>query len=176
MPATYDSIASQTLSSAANSVTFSNISQTYTDLKLVLTNAKATNTARNVLIRVGNGSVDTASNYSHTNLGARSLSATPFSQRESSQTSGKLSWYTAMTTAQAQMSIVDIMNYSNTTTNKTILSSTRVQEGDGTYSGVEDLVILWRSTSAINIISVLTDVADTFQSGTTFSLYGIRAA
>jgi hypothetical protein len=172
---TYTPISTQTLSSAANSITFSGIPQTYTDLKLVMANAKATNAPRNVLIRVGNGSVDTASNYSHTNLGARSLSTTPFSQRESNQTSGKLSWYTAMTTAQAQMSIVDIMNYSNTTTNKTMLCSTRVQEGDGTYSGVEDLVILWRSTSAINVISVLTDVADTFQSGTTFTLYGIGA-
>jgi hypothetical protein len=170
---TYTPISTQTLASAANSITFTGIPQTYTDLRIVIANAKATNTARNVFIRVGNGTLDTGSNYSHTNLGARSLSTTPFSARESNQSQGKISWYTAMTTAQAQMSIVDIMNYSNTTTNKTMLSSTRVQEGDGTYSGVEDLVILWRSTLAINTISILTDVADTFQSGATFTLYGI---
>ena len=173
MPATYDSIASQTLSSAANSVTFSNISQTYTDLKLVLTNAKATNTARNVLIRVGNGSVDTASNYSHTNLGARSLSATPFSQRESSQTSGKLSWYTAMTTAQAQMSIVDIMNYSNTTTNKTIL--VRHNQPQSSLMETAAQVGLWRSTNAITSITFSLSSGN-YSSGSTFTLYGIKAA
>jgi hypothetical protein len=175
MTVTYEAIASTTLGSAQQSITFSSIPVTYTDLRIVVANAKATNTARNVFIRVGNGSVDTGSNYSYTNLGARALSSTPFSARESSQSSGKLSWYTAMTTAQAQMSLIDIMNYSNTTTFKTMLCSTRVAEGDGTYSGIEDLVILWRSTSAINTISVFTDVADTFQSGTTFSLYGIKA-
>lgn len=173
---TYVALATQTLGSATNSVTFSSISSGYTDLRIVVANAKATNTARNVFIRVGDGSVDTGSNYSYTNLGARALSSTPFSARDTGQTSGRLSWYTAMTTAQAQMSIVDIMNYSNTTTFKTMLNSTRVQEGDATYSGVEDLVILWRSTSAINTISIFTDVADTFQAGTTFSLYGIAAA
>ena len=176
MPSTYEPIETTTLITATNTVTFNSISQGYTDLKIVMGNAKATNTARNVFIRVGNGSVDTASNYSYTNLGARALSTTPFSARESSQTSGKLSWYTAMTTGQAQMSIVDVMNYSNTTTNKTMLCSSRVQEGDATYSGVENLVLLWRSTSAINTISIFTDVADTFQSGSTFTLYGIKAA
>jgi hypothetical protein len=80
-----------------------------------------------------------------------------------------------MTTAQAQMSLIDVMNYSNTTTFKTMLCSTRVAEGDGTYSGVEDLVTLWRSTSAINTISIFTDIADTFQAGTTFTIYGIAA-
>jgi hypothetical protein len=172
---TYVALATQVLTSAQQSITFSSIPVTYTDLRIVVANAKATNTARNVFIRVGNGSVDTGSNYSYTNLGARALSSTPFSVRESSQTSGKLSWYTAMTTAQAQMSLIDVMNYSNTTTFKTMLCSTRVAEGDGTYSGVEDLATLWRSTSAINTISIFTDIADTFQAGTTFTIYGIAA-
>jgi hypothetical protein len=172
---TYVALDTQTLGTATNTVTFSSISQAYTDLRIVVNNAKATITQRNVFIRVGNGSVDTGSNYSYTNVGARSFSGTPFSARQSNQTSGKLSDYTAMTTSQAQMSLVDIMNYSNTTTFKTTLVSTRVQPGDATYSGVEDLVILWRSTSAINVISIFTDVADTFQAGTTFSLYGIKA-
>jgi hypothetical protein len=176
MPATYESIATTTLGSAQTTVSFTNISQSFTDLKLVISNVKTTTTARNVFIRVGNGSIDSGSNYSHTNLGARALSATPFSDRQTSQTSGKLSWYTASTTTYPQMSVVDILNYSNTTTNKTMISNTRVDPGDGTYSGVEVLVILWRSTSAINYLDVFTDVADSFQSGSIFTLYGIKAA
>lgn len=176
MPKTYEPIATTTLGSAQTTVSFTNISQTYTDLRLVISNVLATNSDRNVLIRVGNGSIDSGSNYSNTNLGARSLSATPFSDRQSNQTSGRLSWYTAAGTDNAQMSQVDILNYSNTTTNKTMISNTRVAPGDAQYSGVEVLVILWRSTSAINYLDVICGDADTFRSGSIFTLYGIKAA
>jgi len=175
MTATYENIATTTLGSAQTTVSFTNISQSFTDLRLVINDVKTTSSARNVFIRVGNGSIDSGSNYSHTNLGARALSATPFSDRQSNQTSGKLSWYTAATTAHPQMSVVDLLNYSNTTTNKTFISNSRTAPGDGTYSGVEVLVILWRSTSAINYLDVFTDVADSFASGSTFTLYGIKA-
>jgi hypothetical protein len=176
MPVTYESIATTTLGTATGTVSFTNISLSYTDLRLVVSDAKVSSAERNVQIRVGNGSIDSGSNYSMTNLGARALSATPFSDRSSNQTIGRLAWFTAMTTAQAVMSVVDIMNYSNTTTNKTMLCSTRAQPGDATYSGVEDLVILWRSTAAINYLDVICADGDTFQSGSTFTLYGIKAA
>jgi hypothetical protein len=67
------------------------------------------------------------------------------------------------------------MNYSNTTTYKTILANSRVEPGDATYSGVETLVNLWRSTSAINTIKIMPN-AGTFASGFTATLYGIKAS
>lgn len=174
---TYTPIATTTLSSANNSVTFSSIPSTYTDLRVVIANATCTATDQNILFRVGNSSVDSGSNYSCTNLGARALSTTPFSARQSSQTYGYSNWYTAIGTSYAGMAQIDFMNYSNTSTYKTVISSARVNEGNGTYSGVEDIVNLWRSTSAINIITFYCGSSSyQFGTGSTFTLYGIAAA
>jgi len=78
MPITYEPIATTTLSSAQSSVTFSSISGSYTDLVLVFSDVKLSSGDSAIDIQVGNGSVDTSSNYSFTIFGARSTSATPF--------------------------------------------------------------------------------------------------
>lgn len=82
MPATYQLIASNTLSSSAASVTFSSIPATYTDLVLKYTfrGGNATNGPINQLVRF-NGS--SATNYSLTNLVG--LSTSPLSTRESNE-------------------------------------------------------------------------------------------
>ena len=67
--------------------------------------------------------------------------------------------------------IGQIQNYSNTTTYKTWLSRSNIPA-----DFVGALVGLWRSTSAITTIQFLTTTADTFAIGTTFTLYGIKAA
>jgi hypothetical protein len=45
-----------------------------------------------------------------------------------------------------------------------------------TTNEVSAAVGLWRSTSAINSITILTSNAATFPTSTTFTLYGIEAA
>jgi hypothetical protein len=60
------------------------------------------------------------------------------------------------------------MNYSNSTTYKTILG-----RSNAATSGTSAAVGLWRSTSAINSIEIGTV---SFTAGSTFSLYGIAAA
>ena len=64
MPNTYEPIATNTLGSAASSVTFSSIPSTYTDLIVVMNYANSTGLA-DVFFRF-NG--DTGSNYSDTIL------------------------------------------------------------------------------------------------------------
>jgi hypothetical protein len=64
------------------------------------------------------------------------------------------------------------MNYSNTTTYKTTLS----RDGNVNQSVVESSVGLWRSTAAINIITMGDFGASTMAAGTTATLYGIAAA
>jgi hypothetical protein len=71
------------------------------------------------------------------------------------------------------MNIVQIQNYSNTTTYKTALS--RYGSG-GTSSATLAGVGLWRNTNAITSITIgITDGFD-FLSGAMFTLYGIKAA
>ena len=66
--------------------------------------------------------------------------------------------------------IVQIQNYSNTTTYKTGL--VRANRAGG---GVDAMAGLWRSTAAINSIVITHDTAQ-FAAGSTFSLYGVQAA
>jgi len=155
---TYTPIASVTLSSAQSSVTFSGIPQTYTDLRLVISGSQQN------LEDVGlqfNG--DTASNYSITGMYGNGTTAT--STRESSQTRARVG---ALGTDIGN-SIFDVMNYANSTTNKTVLNRSN-SAGWVAYAKVG----LWRSTSAITSIVVLS--GNNFNSGTTFNLYGVANA
>jgi hypothetical protein len=161
---TYTPIATQTLGSAAASVTFSSIPQGYTDLVLVCNIAQSS--GNNSLRYRFNG--DTGSNYSDTYLYGNGTSAG--SGRDTSQTSGTI-YVTGSTTIEANY-IVQFMNYSNATTYKTVLG-----RSNRASSEVAADVGLWRSTSAINSISLAMGGSfptNNFASGSTFSLYGIQ--
>jgi hypothetical protein len=67
--------------------------------------------------------------------------------------------------------IAHFMNYSNTTTFKTVLSRGNVAEAE-----VDAYVSLIRGTSAISTITVGEGGGNNFVAGSTFSLYGIAAA
>jgi hypothetical protein len=155
---TYESIATQTLGSAAASVTFSSIPGTYTDLVLIFNGKGAA--SGNVTFQF-NG--DTGTNYSATIIYGDGSSAG--SVRVSSQSSMNIgSVGTDWTT-----NTFSIMNYANATTYKTVL---------GRYSRPDEVgakVGLWRSTSAITSI-VVGKSSGTYDTGSTFSLYGIKAA
>ena len=163
---TYTPIASQTLSSAAASVTFSGIPQTYTDLVVVLS-VRGT-TASNDIDVQGQFNSDTGSNYSWTRI--YGTGSTAGSQRGTSQTVLRIgnmagSGYTAYSPM-----ILNIQNYSNTTTYKTMLG--RPNNPDRI---VDAYVNLWRSTSAVTSF-VITPSSGNFDSGSTFNLYGIDAS
>ncbi len=134
-----------------------------TDLVLVV--AGTTGAANNVLMQVGNGSIDTGNNYSSTFLyGDGSTAASSRQSNVSTMLVGRIG------TSQS-ISIFQIMNYSNTTTFKTFLCRGNNATANGQVTGN---VNLWRNTAAINQIKVLEQVGSNFESGTTFSLYGIQ--
>jgi len=161
---TYTPIASQTLSSAAASVTFSGIPQTYTDLVIV---ANIKGDTGNVGLNYQFNS-DTASNYSSTVLAGDGTSAS--SDRYSNQTSAFFTSNYGAGTNDWVTVISNIQNYANTTTNKTIL--TRWSKGTGQLTAA---VALWRKTpEAINTIKI-SALGVNFASGTTFNLYGIAS-
>jgi hypothetical protein len=163
MPLTYESIATQTLSSATASITFSSIPSTYTDLILVC--RQATNTDANTQLQF-NG--DTGSNYSTNFL--RSNATTVSTARDSNQTQMNLESFGFPTSAFNAITIANVMNYSNTTTYKTTLS-----RGSNANTGVSAVSHLWRNTAAITSMTILNN-ATTFSTGSTFTLYGIKAA
>jgi hypothetical protein len=159
MPASFEPIASTTLSAATASVTFSSIQQTFTDLVFVL-NGSTSNATQNIRFQF-NG--DTGSNYSYTRVLGNGSAAS--SERQSSITSGGFGdWGT-----DRGMLHINIQNYSNTTTNKTTISRSSSEGFVSAY------VSLWRNTNAITSITFLKNLGGDFTSGTTFSLYGIRA-
>ena len=168
MAITYEPISTTTLGSAAATVTFSTISGAYTDLVLV-TNLKTTTTSQEVTVKINN---DTGSNYSLTNL--RGDGSTAASLRRSSQTVGNISKEISPNTAFEFVSVSTFMNYSNATTYKTWLSRNN-RASASNAPGTEALVGLWRSTSAITEL-VIGLTGGNFDTGSTFTLYGIASA
>ncbi len=165
MPAgsTYTPIATTTLGSATNSVSFSSIAGTYTDLVLIINSSLSTGGGNPRLQLNG----VTGTSYSQTWVSGNGTSASSgrfsnFNHVYFGQGSG---------TANTQSNtVIHFMNYSNTTTNKTFL----LRYND-TTEGVFQNVGLFRSTSAIDSIQITTQ-AGNFNSGSTFTLYGIASA
>jgi hypothetical protein len=71
------------------------------------------------------------------------------------------------------MSTTQFLNYSNSTTYKSVF--TRQETNSSGTKAVQAIASVWRSTSAITSISINSGSAN-FNSGATFTLYGIAAA
>ncbi len=159
MPITYEPIATQTLGSAAASITFSSIPGTYTDLRLVfvgtLSSGNATTGWR--------ANSDSATNYSETYIGGDGTSA--FSGRNTNSTFG----FAGVTDTNQSMTTVDVFSYAGSTYKTALSDSVPVAQ----Y--VLRRVQLWRSTAAITSFTYLT-TSGTFTAGTTATLYGIKNA
>jgi hypothetical protein len=168
--ATYEPITTTTLGSASATVDFTSISSAYTDLVLV-GNFGLTLPDESPMLRVGNGSFDTGTNYSSTELYGNGSSAG--SQRTSSATGARITYAFGGGSSVSSNFVLQFQNYANTTTYKTVLD--RVNITTGTYQGSAAIVSLWRSTSAINQIRLYL-TGGNYLTGSTFTLYGITAA
>jgi len=168
MPSTYTPIATTTLGSAASSVTFSSISGAYTDLILIIS-ARGTTSASSTSVYFTTNI--TGSNYSSTWLVGNGSAAA--SSRYSNLGQGYLGYIAGGTTASDSRGniIAHFMNYSNTTTNKTVISRGNVAEAE-----TAAYVSLIRGTSALTSITVGEGGGNNFVAGSTFTLYGIKGA
>jgi hypothetical protein len=160
-------IAYQVLSTSAASVTFTSIPQNYQDLLVVINAGQTGGTVNQGVFRVGNGTLDTGTNYSYTVLGGNGSSAV--SSRGTNLTNGYTDYFAAPgISGDYQTAELHILNYANTSTYKTILN--RVAKAT---NGTDLLVNLWRSTAAINTIQFQVP-GGSFSSTSTFALYGVR--
>jgi hypothetical protein len=156
--ATYEPIATTTLGSAAASYTFSSIPSTYTDLVVVFNGS--TTSAASAYLRM-NG--DTASNYSATYLYGNGTTA------GSGRTTSVTEIFLFDTPTSNSTEIFSVMNYANTTTYKTAIT-----RGGGAANTVYATVGMRRNTAAVTSLTIFT--GNTFITGSTFTLYGIKAA
>jgi hypothetical protein len=158
---TYETIANTTL------ITFTNISGSYTDLILVLNTAIASGYNGESVIRFNS---DTGSNYSNTYLYGNGTSV--LSARNTNATVGRISYSASNSTTLGNISyVVQILNYSNSTTYKTFLS-----RANNASNATDAIGGLWRSTSAITSINFFYSDGGNIIAGSTASLYGITAA
>jgi hypothetical protein len=164
MPQTYEPIATTTLGSNQTSVSFTSIPNTYTDI-VIITNVSGNDGA--ICIRFNN---DTGSNYSSTMIRGNGSAASSGRVTNGTYIGGTSNL--SVTAGSLQTAIWNIQNYSNTTTNKTVLFR------DGMATHITGLTVgLWRNTAAINRIDLSPEFgSQVFYSGSTFTLYGIKAA
>lgn len=161
MAKTYAPIQTTTLGTSAATVTFSSIPPTYTDLVLILQEIAGSGTS---WLQFNS---DTGANYSQTALyGTGSVAA---SNRSTNNTFG-YAGQSSSSSSQPLTTVVNIMNYSNSTTYKSWLA-----RGNNASVAVVLRAGLWRNTSAITSITVGQDTTS-YLAGSTFTLYGIKAA
>jgi hypothetical protein len=162
MASTYEKIATYTAPSSTSTYTFSSIPSTYTDLVLVVDYDSSSTIIANIYLRF-NG--DTGSNYSFTYLQGTGSAA------QSGRSSGATAIEAGYQSAVGRSNILaQVQNYSNSTTYKTAIS-----RHNDTPGVVQTYVGLWRNTAAITSLS-LTCSNQSFVTGSTFTLYGIKAA
>jgi len=161
---TYTPIASQTLSSSQSSVIFYGIPQIYTDLVLVLDCKVSSND--DLYLRY-NG--DFGSNYS--NITLRGNGSTASSTRANNTSGSRISDMGSPTTTNSCTSFINIQNYSNNETFKTLIS-----RSNNASTGLDFMVSLWRNTNAIASVPVYCGGGASLSAGSTFKLYGINSS
>ena len=173
MPPTFINIASTTLGSATDTVTFSSIPNTYTDLFLRLSvrgtssslatkirfngDASGNNTSYNLIDLISQGNNGVLNNRYFNNY-----------EIDTTRTNQASTSWTANTFTSVD---VYIPNYA-TSINKpfNILSST--PNMSATSVNIDNIAALWRNTATISTMAIVTSVG--FAAGSSFYLYGIK--
>lgn len=162
--ATYSLIASATGTGSSNTVSFSSIPATFTDLVVIFDGAVASGGTAGLTFTINN--VTTGNLYSYTRVQGNGTTAS--SSRATSANDGNFGY---ISSSNRSMSILNIMDYANTTTFKTTIS--RSLTSDATDGRVGAYVTLYQGTAAINRVDII--ATQNFTTASTFKLYGIQA-
>jgi hypothetical protein len=160
MPATYEPIATTTLSGSTSEVTFTSIPATFTDLRLIFAGVSS---AQALCIQF-NG--DTSTNYSLTVLRGDGSSAV-----SSRNTSIDRLIVCSLTGTNPNLLTTDVFSYAGSTYKTLLSSSSEDNNGSG---NTRQSVGLWRSTSAITSLRLYGFSASNITG--TATLYGIKNA
>ena len=168
---TYEAIQTITLGSDQNDITFSSIPATYTDLVFIV-QAQSTAAGSNVNGMRCRINGDTGNNYSY-------LAVAGDGTDDNSGFETNVDYFIPDQIPQTSnpsrnLCIFSVMNYTNTSVYKSILS-----KGNTNIITTANIG-LWRSTSVVNSVSIsrnfFIDGTSKVKSGSIVSLYGIKAA
>lgn len=177
VPTAYSSIATVTAAGGETSLTFSSIPQTYTDLQIraIYKDTYSGGVSYDKFLLTFNG--DSGTNYAWHCLAGNGTTAT--GTGSTTVSSIQIWGGTTSNSSLASMfgaSIIDIANYTNTSKYKTLKA---LAGSDGNISSTSFWIALhsglWMSTSAVTSIT-LSKFDTAIAAGTTFALYGIKAA
>jgi len=176
VPDTFIKIASVTVGAGgASSIDFTSIPSTYTDL-VIKTSVRTDRAsgADGLRLRVGNGSVDTGSNYSDRYLQGDGASVTSGSDTGATWLVAGIS--VASTSTASTFSNIEIYfpNYAGSSFKS--MSVDGVSENNATTAYTNLAADLWSSTSAINTIKLLSANSANFVQYSTATLYGIKSS
>ena len=168
MAKTYEPIATTTISgTSTTSYTFSSIPSTYTDLVFIIGSGGASGDVQPALRFNG----DSGLNYGTINFSGSGSST--ISTLNGSLNQMNLGYFDYLGNGTNNYAcIANIMNYANSTTYKTV-----IHRGNNASTGVGVSVGTWRNTAAITSVTLVpANGPYYFLAGTTFTLYGIKAA
>jgi hypothetical protein len=164
MAVTYEVISKNVLGSNTSSITFSTIPQTYTDLVMIINGGNTDAVQPGIRF---NG--DSGSNYSRQNVTGNGATAAATAGQNDSLI--QFGWDAYLTSAYTYNAVINVPNYSSTNTTKAVLG-----RSNNANTGSTLTVGAWRSTSAITSMTLLQSYGSgLFLTGTTFTLYGIKA-
>lgn len=163
-PGVYESIATYSGTGSSGTIDFTSIPSTYKHLQLRIF-ANGTDITR---IRVGNGSIDTGSNYSRHALSGDGASVSTY--YVSTDTLGTM-LDTPSTSNIYGVAICDILDYGNVSKYKTFRTLSGYDQNG--YGIVQLSSTAWRSTSAINSIRIFMPSGN-YTTASRFALYGIK--
>ena len=169
---TYQLIASNTLTSNAGNVTFSNIPATYTDLA-VRASVRSVISSPSDEFRVAfNGNIS-GTNYSVTRLIGDGSAAT--SERNSNAATTLTGFVNAATSTSNTFSSVEIYVPSYLATQNKAFSVDLASEQNGTIAYRTAAAGLWRVTDAITSVR-MSLTGGNLLSGSSFFLYGLKSS
>jgi uncharacterized protein YukE len=157
----WTALANVTLASPANTVTFSSISGSYRDLRLVFSGGIGSD---NASFTINN---DSSSTYLWATLegNGSAVSSAWNGNSYGSFANNYVTWYSST----GILLTMDLIDYSATDKHKTILSRL-----NNTARATNALINRWPSTAAITSIRINGNGAN-FTTGSTFALYGVSA-
>lgn len=165
MASTYDPIATTTLGSTTNTITFSSISSSYTDLRIVTVGTMTA--GYDAILRI-NG--DSGNNYSGIFIRGNGSAASATNSTAAGQYYLNAGGYSSSIPFLAE---IDIFSYAGSTYKSFLSRLSGDTNGSGwTVNGTG----MWLSTSAITSVSLIASSTAVWSVGTTATLYGILKA
>lgn len=167
----YELISSTILTGSQASITFSNAGWTtykHLQLRIISRSDRGSGTGDGIALRLNS---DTATNYSwHYLEGNGSAAGSGASTSSTSIQIGSMP-VASDTAGIFQANIVDILDFTSTTKNKT---TRNLQGAVGANKQIWLSSGAWRSTSAVTSLNIFSTTSSNFVSGSRFSLYGIK--